>query len=124
MGGFREFLTKSNALALAIGFIIGAALTGVVSTLVNSVIMPPIGYLLNGVDFANIKTVLGTNKVTGEEISIGWGLLINSLIVFVIVMLVAYLLAKIFVKDPPPAGPTPEETLLTEIRDELRKRNA
>jgi large conductance mechanosensitive channel len=124
MGGFREFLTKSNALALAIGFIIGAALTGVVSTLVNSVIMPPIGYLLNGVDFANIKTVLGTNKVTGEEISIGWGLLINSLIVFVIVMLVAYLLAKIFVKDPPPAGPSPEETLLTEIRDELRKRNA
>ena len=123
MGGFREFLTKSNALALAIGFIIGAALTGVVSTLVNSVIMPPIGYLLNGVDFANIKTVLGTNKVTGEEISIGWGLLINSLIVFVIVMLVAYLLAKIFVKDPPPAGPTPEEMLLTEIRDELRKRS-
>ena len=124
MGGFREFLTKSNALALAIGVVIGVALGGVVTTLVNAVIMPPIGYLLNGVDFASIKTVLGTNKVTGEEISIGWGLFINSLIVFVVVMLVVYLISKLFIKEAPPAGPSAEELLLTEIRDELRKRSA
>ena len=121
MGGFREFLTKSNALALAIGVIIGAALGSVVNTLVNSVIMPPIGYVLGGVDFAAMKTVLGTDS-KGAEISIGWGLLINSLIVFVIVMLVAYMLSKLFIKEGPPPGPTAEETLLTEIRDELRKR--
>jgi large conductance mechanosensitive channel len=123
MGGFREFLTRSNALVLAIGVIIGVSLGSVVTTLVNAVIMPPIGYLLNGVDFSSIKTVLGTNKLTGEEISIGWGLLLNSLIVFAIVMFVAYLLSRLFIKEAPPAGPSVEETLLTEIRDELRKRS-
>jgi large conductance mechanosensitive channel len=123
MGGFKEFLTKSNALALAIGVIIGAALGGVVNTLVNSVIMPPIGYLLGGVDFASIKTVLKEATATTPEVSIAWGLLINSLIVFAIVMLVAYLLSKLFIKEAP-AGPSPEETLLTEIRDELRKQSA
>ena len=124
MGGFKAFLTKSNALALAIGVIIGATLGSVVDTLVNSVIMPPIGYVLGGVDFASIKTVLGTNKTTGEEISIGWGLLINSLIVFLIVMIVVYVISRMFIKEPPPPGPSAEETLLTEIRDELRKRPA
>ena len=121
MGGFKAFLTKSNALALAIGVIIGVSLGAVVTTLVNAVIMPPIGYLLNGVDFASIKSVLGTNKTTGEEISVGWGLLINSLIVFLVVMLVVYVISMLFIKEAPP-GPSAEEVLLTEIRDELRKR--
>jgi large conductance mechanosensitive channel len=120
MGGFRTFLTKSNALALAIGVIIGAALGGVVTTLVNDVIMPPIGYLLGGFDFASMKTVLGTDAA-GQEIAIGWGLLINSLIVFAIVMLVAYLLSRVFIREED-AGPSAEEVLLAEIRDELRKR--
>lgn len=121
MGGFRAFLTKSNALALAIGVIIGASLGTVVTTLVNAIIMPPIGWAMNGIDFASIKTVLGTNA-KGEEVAIGWGLFINSLIVFVVVMLVVYGISKVFIKEGPPPGPTPEETILTEIRDELRKR--
>lgn len=121
MGGFKAFLTKSNALALAIAVIIGVSLGSVVTTLVNSVIMPPIGYVLGGVDFASIKTVLGKDA-TGEEISIGWGLLINSLVVFLVVMLVVYGISRLFIKEPPPPGPSAEETLLTEIRDELRKR--
>ena len=120
MGGFRAFLTKSNALALAIGVIIGASLGALVTTLVNAIIMPPIGWALNGIDFAKIKTVLGTNA-KGEEVSIGWGLFINALIVFVVVMIVVYVISKLFIKDEP-SGPTPEETLLTEIRDELRRR--
>jgi large conductance mechanosensitive channel len=123
MGGFRAFLTQSNALALAIGVIIGASLGSVVTTLVNAIIMPPIGWALNGIDFASIKTVLGTNTA-GEEVSIGWGLFINALIVFVVVMLVVYVISKLFIKAPPPPGPSAEETLLTEIRDELRKRPA
>jgi len=122
MGGFRAFLTKSNALALAIGVVIGVALGTVVTTLVNAIIMPPIGWALNGIDFASIKTVLGTNA-KGDEVAIGWGLFINSLIVFVVVMLVVYGISKLFMKDEPPPGPTAEETLLTEIRDELRKRS-
>ena len=61
MAGFRNFLTKTNALALAIGVIVGVALGSVVTTLVNAIIMPPIGWALGGVDFAGIKTDLGTN---------------------------------------------------------------
>jgi len=121
MGGFRAFLTQSNALALAIGVVIGVALGTVVMTLVNAIIMPPIGWALGSIDFASIKTVLGTNA-KGEEVAIGWGLFINALIVFFVVMLVVYVISKLLIKEPPPPGPTPEETLLTEIRDELRKR--
>jgi large conductance mechanosensitive channel len=123
VGGFKAFLTKSNALALAIGVIIGASLGSVVTTLVNAIIMPPIGWVLGGIDFASIKTVLGTDS-KGAEVSIGWGLFINALIVFVVVMLVVYVISRIFIKEAPPPGPTAEETLLTEIRDELRKRPA
>ena len=123
MAGFRNFLTKTNALALAIGVIVGVALGSVVTTLVNAIIMPPIGWVLGGVDFASIKTVLGRN-VKGEEVAIGWGLFINALIVFVVVMLVVYLISRIFIKEAPPPGPSAEEILLTEIRDELRRRPA
>jgi large conductance mechanosensitive channel len=122
VGGFKEFVTKSNALALAIGVVVGTALGAVVSTLVNDVIMPPIGFALNGVDFSTIRTVLGVDPKTGKEVSIGWGLLINSLIVFFVVMLVVYVVNRLFIKPPPPAGPSAEEVLLTEIRDELRNR--
>ena len=122
MGGFRAFLTKSNALALTIGVIIGVSLGSLVTTLVNAIIMPPIGWALSGIDFASIKTVLGTNA-KGEEVAIGWGLFVNSLIVFVIVMLVVYIISKLLIR-PADAGPTAEETLLTEIRDELRNRPA
>ena len=121
--GFRAFITKSNALALAIGVIIGVSLGTLVTTLVNAIIMPPIGWALSGIDFASIKTVLGTNA-KGEEVSIGWGLFINALIVFLVVMLVVYLIAKIFIKEEEAAGPSPEEVLLAEIRDELRNRPA
>jgi large conductance mechanosensitive channel len=125
VGGFKEFLTKSNALALAIGVIIGASLGTVVNSLVNDIIMPPIGWALGGVDFADIKTVLGTSVAddgTATEVAINWGLFINAIIVFVIVAFVVYMISKMFIKEASPAGPTAEETLLTEIRDELRKR--
>ena len=85
--------------------------------------MPPIGWVLGGIDFASIKTVLGTNA-KGEEVAIGWGLFINALIMFVVVMLVVYVISKLFIKEDDAAGPSPEEVLLTEIRDELRKRPA
>jgi large conductance mechanosensitive channel len=122
VSGFKAFLTKSNALALAIGVIIGAALGNVVDVLVNGIIMPPIGWALGGVDFASIQTVLGTDS-DGQPVVIAWGEFINALIVFAVVALVVYLIARIFIKEAPPPGPTPEEALLTEIRDELRKRS-
>jgi large conductance mechanosensitive channel len=123
VGWLKAFLTKSNALALAIGVIIGASLGMVVTTLVDAIIMPPIGWVLGGIDFASIKSVLG-NDAKGQEVAIRWGLFINALIVFLLVMLVVYVISRIFIKEAPPPGPTAEETLLAEIRDELRKRPA
>ena len=101
---FREFLFKTNALALAIGVIIGAALGSVVNSFVNDLIMPPIGFALGGVDFANLKIVLGTEIVAGtaangSEVAIRWGSFINACITFVIVALVVFLIARSFIKE-------------------------
>lgn len=123
MRGFATFLTKSNALALAIGVIIGTALGAVVNSLVNDVIMPPIGFVLGNVDFAKLQIELG-KTATGDVVAIRWGLLVNALIVFAVVAFVVYWIAKAFIREAPPPGPSAEETLLTEIRDELRKRPA
>jgi large conductance mechanosensitive channel len=106
MSGFREFLTKSNALALAVGVILGVALGAVVLSLVDNIIMPPIGWVLGGVDFSDLKIVLGTNAA-GEEVAISWGLFLNSLITFLAVALVVYLISKSLIKDPEP-DPTKE----------------
>jgi large conductance mechanosensitive channel len=106
VGGFRAFLTKTNALALAIGVIIGGATSALVNSLVTDVIMPPIGWALGGVDFASMKIVLGTNDA-GEEVAIAYGLFINALIAFAVLLLVVYLLAMWLIKDEP-AAPTKE----------------
>ena len=98
---FREFLLKTNALALAIGVIIGAALGAVVNSLVNDIIMPPIGLLLGGVDFANktwvLKAAVGGDPKT--EIAIRYGSFINACITFLIVALVVFLIARTFIKE-------------------------
>ncbi len=100
-GGFKEFLTKSNALALAIGVIIGGALGAVVNSLVTNIIMPPIGWALGGVDFSDLEIVLGQNAA-GEDVAIEWGLFVNSLIVFAAVALVVYVIATMFIKEAEP----------------------
>ncbi len=105
---FKAFLTKSNALALAIGVIIGAALGAVVNSLVNDIIMPPIGYVLGGVDFSQLKIVLkegvGTDpKAPGyvAEVAIRYGTFINTIIVFIIVAFVVFMIARVFIKEAP-----------------------
>jgi large conductance mechanosensitive channel len=100
-GGFRTFLTKSNALALAIGVVIGAALGEVVNSLVNDIIMPPIGWALGGIDFASLQTVLGQDSA-GQDVVISWGLFINAVIVFIVVALVVYVIASMLIKEPEP----------------------
>jgi large conductance mechanosensitive channel len=124
VGEFRAFLTKSNALALAIGVIIGAALGAVVNSLVNDIIMPPIGYALGGVDFKELKYVLkaAVNNDPTTEVAIRWGNFVQLLIVFFVVSLVVFLIARTFIKEAPaaPAEPSEEAKLLAEIRDELR----
>jgi len=129
LGEFREFLKKTNALALAIGVIIGVALGGVVTSLVNDIIMPPIGMLLGKVDFS--KLVIELQKQVGAEgdpnyvpeVAIRYGNFINLVIAFIIIALVVFWLGKMLMKEEPAAPPEPsdEVKLLTEIRDSLRK---
>ncbi len=100
---FRAFLLKTNALALAIGVIIGVALGTVVTSLVEDIIMPPIGMLLGGVDFATLKIVLkeaaGGDPAT--EVAIRYGAFINSIITFVIVAFVVFWIGRMLIKEPP-----------------------
>lgn len=98
---FREFLLKTNALALAIGVIIGTALGTVVNSLVNDIIMPPIGLLLGGVDFTTQKLVLkaGDGVDPATEVAIRYGAFINAVIAFVIIAFVVWRLSKLFIKE-------------------------
>ena len=105
LGEFRAFLLKTNALALAIGVIIGGALGTVVNSLVNDILMPPIGFVLGGVDFSTFKFVLkpavGGDPAT--EVAIRWGAFVNAIIAFIVIAFVVWQLSKMFVKEPPPA---------------------
>jgi large conductance mechanosensitive channel len=106
---FRAFLVKTNALALAIGVIIGAALGTVVTSLVNDIIMPPIGLLLGGVDSASLRVVL-REAVGGDpatEVAIRYGAFGNAIIAFVIVAFVVWWISRIFIREEP-AAPAPE----------------
>lgn len=107
MAGFRAFLVQTSALALAIGVIIGIALGNVVSSLVTDVLMPPIGLLLGGIDFANLRLVLKDATDGAPEVAIRYGLLVNAIIVFAVVALVVYWIQKTFV--PTPAAPPTRE---------------
>jgi large conductance mechanosensitive channel len=108
VAGFREFLLKANALALAVGVIIALAMGNVVNSLVNDIIMPPIGMVLGNVDFSQMKVVL---KATGDpktEVAIRYGAFINVVISFVIIALVVYVITSLLLRVAPevPAPPT------------------
>lgn len=98
---FKEFATQSSFMDLAVGIIIGAATTNVVNSLVNDIIMPPIGYLLGGVDFSNLFITLGSGdyeslaqaKAAGAA-TINYGLFIQSLINFLVIIFVIFFLIK------------------------------
>lgn len=136
---FKEFLKRGNVLDLAIAVVIGAAFGKIVTTLVSGVIMPPIGYLTGGLDFkAMFYDLSGKyNGVTDPKIIdealkggaplIMYGQLITDIIQFVIVAFVIFVIARYAVKFfrelEAEAGPSTEETLLTEIRDILKEKS-
>jgi large conductance mechanosensitive channel len=101
LGEFKGFLLKTNALALAIGVIIGGALGTVVNSLVNDIIMPPIGFALGGVDFSSLKIVLKTaaGGDPATEVAIRWGAFVNAVIAFIIIAFVVWQLSKMFIKE-------------------------
>jgi large conductance mechanosensitive channel len=130
---FKEFAARGNVIDLAVGVIIGAAFGKIVTSLVEQVVMPPIGLLLGRVDFSNLEWVLAPEDPATEaveKVAIQYGAFLNTVIQFLIVAFVVFLMVKAINKlrrqqaqDPaPPAAPTATEALLAEIRDELKSR--
>jgi len=133
---FRTFVMRGNVVDLAVGVIIGASFTGIVSSLVKDILMPPIGLLLGGIDFSNFFVVLkgdhalSTLKAATDAgaVTLNYGLFINTLLNFIIVTFVLFLLLRQInkLKKPSPNSPpaeTPEDIqLLREIRDSLKAR--
>jgi large conductance mechanosensitive channel len=129
---FREFIARGNVVDLAVGVVIGAAFGKIVTSLVEQVVMPPVGLLLGRVDFSNLEWVLvpedpATEAV--EKVAIQYGAFLNTVIQFLIVAAVVFLLVRTINRlrreqaaepEAAPSAPTPTEALLTEIRDELR----
>jgi large conductance mechanosensitive channel len=108
--GFKEFLLKTNALALAIGVVIGVALGNVVNSLVNDIIMPPIGVILGGVDFSELKIVLKDAVGDKPAVAIGYGAFINAVIAFLVIALVVFFIGKVMLKEAPAPAPAPSKT--------------
>ena len=132
---FREFAIKGNVVDLAVGVILGAAFNSIVKSLVDQVVMPPIGLLTGGIDFSKLEWVLRAedlNTEAVEKVAIQYGAFLNTIIQFLIVAWVVFLIVKGVnalrrqqAADPAPEAPhapTPTETLLAEIRDELKAR--
>ncbi len=130
---FKEFISRGNVVDLAVGVIIGGAFGKIVTSLVDEVVMPPIGLLLGGIDFSELKLVLkaaGEDTKTMPEVAIQYGAFINTLIQFLIVAFVIFLIVKGIntlrrkeAEAPAaPAAPTTTEALLTEIRDALKSK--
>lgn len=136
---FQEFAMKGNVLDMAVGIIIGAAFTTIVTTLVDGIFMPIVGFITGGVDFSNIFTVLGEGEYASLAAAdaagaavIKWGVFINAVISFLIVAWILFLIIRTMnrAKDAlihkeaaaeAPAGPSQEE-LLTQIRDLLAQK--
>ncbi|MBS0269445.1 MAG: large-conductance mechanosensitive channel protein MscL [Proteobacteria bacterium] len=121
---FKEFAMRGNVIDLAVGVIIGAAFAPIVATLVDNIIMPPIGYILAGVDFSSLAVKIPTPT---DPVLIKYGIFLNAVIKFLITAFAIFLLIKLISLIQKPkaataAAPTPTEIYLKEIRDLLEKR--
>lgn len=134
---FKDFAIKGNAVDMAVGVIIGAAFGKIITSIVNDIIMPPIGWLIGGVSFTDLKWTLPQRFDSAgnalELVTVNYGNFIQTFIDFLIVAFCVFLMVKAIMslsrkkaEEPaaPPAPPAPsaEEKLLTEIRDLLKKK--
>jgi len=122
---FKDFAVKGNVVDMAVGIIIGAAFSKIVTSLVADVVMPPIGLIIGGVDFSNLSIVLKPAEGNVPAVTIAYGKFIQTILDFTIVAFAIFMvikgLSKMKLKNPPPpAAPSAQEVLLTEIRDLLR----
>ncbi|MEK9566650.1 MAG: large-conductance mechanosensitive channel protein MscL [Flavobacteriaceae bacterium] len=132
MKEFKKFISRGNVVDLAVGLILATYFGAIVKSLVNDVIMPPVGLLLGGIDFSEFKVVIKEAQPGAAEVAINYGIFINTILTFLIVGFAIFILVKMYNKtkerllkeeeaQTAPAPPSKEEVLLTEIRDLLKK---
>lgn len=135
---FKDFAVKGNAIDMAVGVIIGGAFGKIVTSIVNDIIMPPIGWLIGGINFKDLKYELPINPLSDIDtpVSIAYGSFLQACLDFFIIAFCVFLMVRALMKITsrkkaeeakivtPPAPPTPtkEELLLTEIRDLLKEK--
>lgn len=135
LGDFKKFLCRGNVLDLAVGVIIGAAFGKVVTSLVNNVIMPPIGYVTGNTDFSNLKILIKNGTKPEDEVAVKYGAFIQDTVDFIIIAFCIFALITIISKlqrkkkepkDEELIAPAPpaQEVLLAEIRDILKTKPA
>jgi len=133
---FKDFAMRGNVVDMAVGIVIGGAFGKIVASFVADVIMPPLGLIIGGVDFTELKITLkdavvdSAGAVTTEAVAINYGSFVQTAVDFVIIAFAIFMVIKAMnsmkkkeeaAPPPPPPGPTKEEVLLTEIRDLLKK---
>jgi large conductance mechanosensitive channel len=127
---FKSFAMRGNVVDLAVGVIIGGAFGKIVSSLVNDVLMPPIGAILGGVDFSDIALTIKQATAEAPAVTMKIGVFVNVVIDFLIVAFVIFMVVKAMnammkkeaAKPAPPPPPSKQEVLLGEIRDILKAR--
>lgn len=127
---FKEFAMRGNVVDMAVGVVVGGAFGKITTSLVNDVLMPPIGLLLGEVDFSDLSVVLVPAAEGVDQVAINYGLFINNVINFLIVAFAIFVVVKGInsmkrkeeEKPEEPPKPSNEEVLLTEIRDALKSR--
>ena len=127
---FQQFAMRGNVVDMAVGIIIGAAFGKIITSLVEDIIMPPIGYVMGGMDFSNLKLIIKEATDNAPAVAIKYGVFINVVINFTIVAFAMFLLIKGMnsmkkkeeAAPAAPPKPSAQEVLLMEIRDLLKKR--
>jgi len=127
---FKAFAMRGNVVDMAVGIIIGGAFGKIVSSLVNDVIMPPIGVMLGDVDFSNLAVTLQAATADAPAVTLNYGTFVNTVLDFLIVAIAIFAVIKLMnaakkkeeAAPAAPPAPSNEEVLLTEIRDALRSR--
>lgn len=136
MNEFKKFINKGNVIEMAVGLIMATYFGAIVKSLVNDIIMPPIGMLLGGVDFSALKIVIQAANESKDiaEVALNYGAFINTIITFLLVAFAIFLVVRFYNKFKerfekkeamdvaPKPNPSKEEVLLTEIRDLLKKK--
>ncbi|MBT6161852.1 MAG: large-conductance mechanosensitive channel protein MscL [Flavobacteriaceae bacterium] len=134
MKEFKKFISRGNVIDMAVGLIMATYFGAIVKSLVNDIIMPPVGLLLGGVDFSALKIVIKEAQGDAAEVAVNYGAFINTIITFLIVSFAIFMVVKMYnkmqdrlaanEKEAPatPPAPSKEEVLLTEIRDLLKKK--